>query len=98
MAHRPGVWSRWAECLAIVQPGTVIAWHRRGFARWWAWKPRRVGRPPLAPELNTCRSLAQGRAVFADLEDLPPQPSGGNDRDRLSDGANGDVQHPLRLF
>jgi hypothetical protein len=26
------VWSRWAECLAIVQPGTVIAWHRRGFA------------------------------------------------------------------
>jgi putative transposase len=45
------VWSRWAECLAIVQPGTVIAWHRRGFARWWAWKSRHVGRPPLAPEL-----------------------------------------------
>jgi len=45
------LWSRWAECLAIVQPGTVIAWHRRGFARWWAWKSRPVGRPPLAPEL-----------------------------------------------
>jgi transposase InsO family protein len=29
----------------------VIAWHRRGFARWWAWKSRPVGRPPLAPEL-----------------------------------------------
>jgi hypothetical protein len=24
------LWSRWAECLAIVQPATVIAWHRRG--------------------------------------------------------------------
>ena len=45
------MWSRWAECLAIVQPATVIGWHRRGFARWWAWKSRRVGRPPLAPEL-----------------------------------------------
>ena len=45
------LWSRWAECLAIVQPATVIGWHRRGFARWWAWKSRRVGRPPLAPEL-----------------------------------------------
>ena len=42
------MWSRWAECLAIVQPATVIGWHRRGFARWWAWKSRRVGRPPLA--------------------------------------------------
>jgi putative transposase len=45
------LWSRWPECLAIVQPATVIAWHRRGFARWWAWKSRPVGRPPLAPEL-----------------------------------------------
>ena len=44
------LWSRWAECLAIVQPGAVI-WHRRGFARWWAWKSRPAGRPPLAPEL-----------------------------------------------
>ena len=44
------VWSRWAGALAIVKPATVIAWHRRGFARFWAWKSRRVGRPPLAPE------------------------------------------------
>jgi hypothetical protein len=45
------VWSRWADTLAIVQPATVIGWHRRGFARFWAWKSRPVGRPPLAPEL-----------------------------------------------
>jgi hypothetical protein len=43
------VWSRWADALAIVKPATVIAWHRRGFARFGAWKSRRVGRPPLAP-------------------------------------------------
>jgi transposase InsO family protein len=45
------LWSRWADCLAIVQPATVIGWHRRGFAQWCAWTSRRVGRPPLAPEL-----------------------------------------------
>ena len=44
------VWSRWAGALAIVKPATVIAWHRGGFARFWAWKSRRVGRPFLAPE------------------------------------------------
>ena len=44
-------WSRWADVLAIVRPETVIAWHRRGFARFWTWKSRRVGRPPLAAEI-----------------------------------------------
>jgi putative transposase len=45
------IWSRWADALVIVRPATVIAWHRRGFARFWACKSRPVGRPPLAPEL-----------------------------------------------
>jgi putative transposase len=45
------VWARWSDALAIVKPATVVAWHRRGFARFWAWKSRRVGRPPLAPEI-----------------------------------------------
>jgi hypothetical protein len=26
-------WGRWADALGIVKPATVIAWHRRGFAR-----------------------------------------------------------------
>jgi putative transposase len=45
------VWSRWTDVLAIVRPATVIAWHRRGFARFWAWKSRRTGRPSLCDEL-----------------------------------------------
>src|ERR1019366_3024890 len=45
------VWSRWADALAIVKPATVIGWPRRGFARFWAWKSRRIGRPALAPEV-----------------------------------------------
>jgi len=45
------MWSRWADALVIVKPATVVAWHRRGFARFWAWRSRRVGRPALPPEI-----------------------------------------------
>jgi hypothetical protein len=45
------VWSRWAEALAVVKPATVIKWHRRGFAKFWAYKSRRWGRPPLTEEV-----------------------------------------------
>jgi putative transposase len=44
-------WSRWVDVLAIVKPATVIGWHRHGCARFWAYKSRRAGRPPLAPEV-----------------------------------------------
>ena len=30
----------------IVQPETVIRWHRRGFRAYWRWKSRRVGGRP----------------------------------------------------
>jgi hypothetical protein len=35
------LWPRWTDALGIVKPATVIAWHRRGFARFWAWRSRR---------------------------------------------------------
>jgi hypothetical protein len=37
--------------LAIVKPATVIAWHRRGFAKFWTYKSRPHGRPPLSSEV-----------------------------------------------
>jgi len=48
------VWSDWRSALAIVQPETVIAWHRRGFGLFWAWKIRRghAGRPTLLREVR----------------------------------------------
>jgi hypothetical protein len=45
------LWSRWTDVLAIVKPATVVAWHRRGFARFWAKKSRPSGRPSLADEI-----------------------------------------------
>jgi transposase InsO family protein len=46
------VWARWEKALVIIQPQTVIGWHRAGFRRYWRWKSRRRdGRPSLEPEL-----------------------------------------------
>jgi putative transposase len=48
------IWCDWRSALTIVQPETVIAWHRRGFGLFWAWKIRRgqPGRPTLAYEVR----------------------------------------------
>src|SRR5262245_8648184 len=44
------VWIDWRTVLVIVKPETVIAWHRRGFRVFWAWKSRRrLGRPTVPP-------------------------------------------------
>jgi putative transposase len=48
------VWTDWRSSLVIVQPATVLAWHRRGFQLYWRWRCRApsVGRPRLDPELR----------------------------------------------
>jgi hypothetical protein len=48
------VWTDWRASLVIVQPATVLAWHRRGFQLYWRWKARAasVGRLRLDPELR----------------------------------------------
>ncbi len=38
------VWADWRSALVIVQPATVIAWHRKGFRLFWTWKVQ-DGRP-----------------------------------------------------
>ena len=45
-------WSRWSKALWLVQPETVIGWHRQGFRLFWKWKsrPGRAGRKSLAPD------------------------------------------------
>ena len=48
------IWKDWRSALAIVQPATVIAWHRKGFRLFWTWKVRRghVGRPGVSREVR----------------------------------------------
>jgi hypothetical protein len=46
-------WSRWKEVICIVQPETVVRWHREGFKSYWTWKSRRrVGRPKVSAEIR----------------------------------------------
>jgi len=44
----------------MVKPGTVIAWHRRGFRLYWGWKSRhRHGRPAVSLEVrNLIRQMS----------------------------------------
>ena len=43
-------WPKWTNVVHIVQPATVIRWHRQGFRYYWRWKSRRRGRPRIDTE------------------------------------------------
>src|SRR5260370_26846159 len=41
------------DVIIIVQPETVLRWHRRGFRAYWRWKSRHVGgRPRIGSEMR----------------------------------------------
>ena len=49
------VWADWRDTVVIVQPETVVGWHRKGFKLYWTWKsrrPHRIGRPRVDREVR----------------------------------------------
>ena len=56
------LWSGWREVLVLVQPRTVIGWHRRGFRLFWRWKSRRGGRTGRPPTTAPIRALIKEMA------------------------------------
>ena len=55
------LWPRWKELLVVVQPETVVRWHREGFRLYWRALSRRgPGRPRIPKEL---RELIQRLAL-----------------------------------
>jgi transposase InsO family protein len=48
------IWNDWRMPLTLVQPETVIAWHRKGFRYYWRWKSQRrlLGRPRVPLEVR----------------------------------------------
>jgi len=51
------VWSGWKEILVIVQPETVVRWHRKGFRLYWrSISKRGPGRPPIPAEVRVLYS------------------------------------------
>ena len=47
------LWSGWEKSLIIVQPSTVLRWHRRSFKLFWRLKSRKkIGRPKIDAEIR----------------------------------------------
>jgi transposase InsO family protein len=47
------LWPSWRDHLHIVEPETVIRWHRKGWRLYWTWKSRTApGRPRLSAEVR----------------------------------------------
>jgi hypothetical protein len=47
------LWRGWRSSFLVVQPETVLRWHREGFRFYWRWKSRkRCGRPKLDAEIR----------------------------------------------
>ncbi len=56
----------WKDTLAIVQPKTLIRWHREGFRIFWRWKSR-MGRPTIPEELKMLiRQMARENPVWGE--------------------------------
>ena len=51
-------WPRWLCHLVIVQPATVVRWHRIAWSKYWRWKSRgaKPGRPRTGSEMTSPRS------------------------------------------
>ena len=48
------LWTGWRSALLIVEPETVVAWHRQGWKLYWRWRSRtgKVGRPRIDAEIR----------------------------------------------
>jgi len=64
------LWADWRKPLILVQPETVIRWHRRGFRLYWRWKsrPRWPGRQRVPKEI---RDLIRGMSQVNPLWGAP---------------------------
>jgi hypothetical protein len=47
------LWPGVLDSIAVIQPDTIVRWHRRGFRALWWWKyRRRLGRPGIAKDVR----------------------------------------------
>ncbi len=60
------LWFDWRSSLMIVNPETVIRWHREGFRLYWRWKSRSTpGRPKIAAEIRSLiRRMSRENATW----------------------------------
>ena len=57
-------WFDWRQALVVVQPATLLRWHREGFRLFWRWRSRR-GRPPLPTNVQALiRQMARENPMW----------------------------------
>jgi len=45
-------WPDWRSAAHLMQPATILKWHRQGFRLYWRWKSRKSGRPKVDAEMR----------------------------------------------
>jgi len=61
------IWTDWRRSLYIVQPETVVRWHKQGFRFYWRWKSRYrwPGRPKVSREVRgLIRQMSSGEPTL----------------------------------
>jgi transposase InsO family protein len=59
------IWNDWRSVLHVVNPATVVRWHRQGFRYYWRWKSRRRGRPGVDAELRAMiRNMSRANPLW----------------------------------
>ena len=59
------VWEQWRDHAHLMQPATVIKWHRTAFRIYWRWKSRRRGRPEIPQQMQSLiRRLSRENALW----------------------------------
>jgi hypothetical protein len=55
------LWPGCLETLQVFKPDTLVHWYRKSFRLYWTWRARcrRGGRPPIPPEVRTCRNAVE---------------------------------------
>src|ERR1700694_4704058 len=53
------------KALTIIEPETLVRWHRAGFRHYWRWKSRSRGRAPANRRGTTCADPADEHGEFA---------------------------------
>src|SRR5262245_20703158 len=61
------LWSEWRSALVIVNPETVIGWHRQGFRWYWTWKVHhgKSGRPQVPKDTrDLIRTMSRNNPIW----------------------------------
>ena len=60
------VWEQWRDHAHLMQPATVIKWHRTAFRFYWRWKSRRRERPEISQQMQALiRRLSRENVLWS---------------------------------